>query len=434
MIEVAPGELAHGPQVLPGGEWVLFTLRPPTAGGWDDARIVVQSLTTGVREILIEGGRDARYLSTGHLIYALNGVLFGVAFDADRRTILGGPVSLIEGVYGINPTGAVQFSLASDGLLVYRPGAAGGSPERGLVRVDRSGTQELLPVSPGQYYGISLSPDGTRVALGTDGAQNPDVWVAELDRGSVTRVTTDAAPDTVAIWSPDGQSLVFESHRDGAPALYRKAADGTGPAERLFSLEGASEIIPRDWTPDGTALLVTVEARENDDIGLVSLEAPSSWEPLIHSEADEDAPSLSPDGGWIAYESEDTGQTEVYVQRFPDLGGRRLISIGGGYHPTWSSDGTELFYQRPAGVGPPVAMMRVAIEREGTTLTAGRPEELFEWSFYTRGGPGQPYDLGPDGRFLMVVRESQTESADSPYDLVVVQNWFEELKRLVPTE
>jgi hypothetical protein len=195
------------------------------------------------------------------------------------------------------------------------------------------------------------------------------------------------------------------------------------------------EITPHDWTPDGTALLVSVEMDRNDGIGLVSLEAPGSWEPLIHSEADEDCPSLSPDGGWIAYESDDTGEAEIYVQRFPDLGGRRLISIGGGYTPTWSPDGKELFYLRPVSVGgAPGTMMRVAVEREGTTLTAGQPEELFEWAFYMRRGPARLYDVGPDGRFLMVAEEDQTGSADSPYDLIVVQNWFEELKRRVPTD
>jgi Tol biopolymer transport system component len=237
----------------------------------------------------------------------------------------------------------------------------------------------------------------------------------------------------VAIWSPDGQSLVFESRQDGVPALYRRAADGTGPAEHLFTLDGVEQITPHDWTPDGTALVVQVEALEanNDDIGLVSLEGPGSWEPLIHSEADEEHPSLSPDGGWIAYESDDTGEAEIYVQRFPDLGGRRLISIGGGYTPTWAPDGKELFYLRG---GAPGTMMRVAVEREGTTLTAGQPEELFEWAFYMRRGPARLYDVGPDGRFLMVAEEDQTGSADSPYDLIVVQNWFEELKRRVPTD
>jgi Tol biopolymer transport system component len=435
VIEVAAGEQAHGPQMLPGGEWVLFTLRPPTATGWNDAQIVVQSLTSGEREVLIQGGRDARYLPTGHLVYALNRVLFGVAFDAARRTIVGGPVSLIEGVDdGSSFSGAVHFGLASNGLLVYRPGTTGRSQERGLVRVDRSGTQEPIPVSPGQYYGISLSPDGTRVALGT-GDENPDIWVAELDRGSVTRVTTDAAGDWVPTWSPDGQSLVFTSFRDGAPALYRKAADGTGTAERLLSLDGVRGIYPNGWTPDGTALVVTVQGPDGDaDIGLVSFEAPGSWAPLIHSEADEYSASLSPDGGWIAYVSEDTGNEEVYVQRFPDLGGRRLISIGGGYSPIWSWDGTALFYLRPLANGPPGTMMRVAIEREGTRLTVGRPEELFEWSFYNHTGAARLYDLGPDGRFFMIADEPQAGSAGSRYDLVVVQNWFEELKRLVPTD
>ena len=355
LIEVDSGEVAHGPQMLPGAEWVLFTLRPASVGSWDDAQIVVQSLETGARETVIDGARDARYLPAGHLIYSRHGVLFGVAFDADRRTTVGGPVALLEGVSPANATGASHFTLANNGTLVYRPGAVGGLSEaRGLVRVDRTGAMEYLPVPPKPYLGIRLSPDGTQVAVGTDGIANLDVWTADLDRGSITRVTTDAAADTWPIWSPNGESLVFASTRDGDPALYRKAADGTGIVERLFSLDGATQIVPHDW------------------------------EPLVHSQQREGRPAISPNSRWMAYDSQDTGRSEVYVQRFPELGGQRPISVGGGFAPIWSQDGMELFYLR-APTGPPVAMMRVAIDADGTTLTAGQPEELFAWVCSTIG-------------------------------------------------
>ncbi len=281
---------------------------------------------------------------------------------------------------------------------------------------------------------MSLSPDGRRAALGTDDGENLDVWVAELERGSLTRVTTDAARDSKPLWTPDGEAVVYESIRDGAHALYRKAADGTGTAEHLFTFDGASEVSPLDWTPDGTALLVMVTTLEtSQDIGLVSIEPPgsASWEPVIQTDAAEYSPALSPDGRWLAYASDETGRDEIYVQRFPELGQRLPISIGGGFGPAWSADGHELFYLF-APDGPPLAMMRVAIESDGTTLTAGQPERLFDRTFYDTAAWGhRRYDLSSDGRFLAIMETDAAQT--SPFDLVVVLNWHQELLERVPT-
>ena len=432
LIAVEDGEAAHGPQMLPGGEWVLFTLRPTGRTQWDEAQIVVQSLDTDERVVVIEGGRDARYLPTGHLVYGLAGVVFAVAFDPETRQLVGGAVSLVEGVsVPRSTTGAVQFSVASNGSLVYAPSTLGfGSGERGLMWVNDTGQEEHLQTAPGSYLGVSLSPDGTQAAVGTTAEQNQDLWVAELERGSLTRVTTDAAPDTKPLWTPDGASVVYESLRDGTPALYRKAADGTGTAEHLFTLDGATEIIPIDWTLDGTAILVVVRMPETSaDIGLVSLEAPGSWEPLIQTGW---YPALSPDGRWIAYTSNETDRNEVYVQRFPELGQRRPISIGGGFGPSWSSDGSKLFYL-DAPLGPPRGMMRVSIESDATTLTVGQPEKLFDRTFYDQPGRHRRYDLSSDGRFLMINLIDEAGAAPSPFDLVLVLNWFSELQARVPT-
>ena len=435
VIEVAEGELAHGPQMLPGGEWVLFTLRPAATNSWDAAQIVVQSLATGERIVVIEGGRDARYVPTGHLVYGLNDVVFAVAFDLETRQVVGGAVSLVDGVASTGFTGSAQFSMARNGSLVYAPGAAAvGSEGRGLMWVNGAGQEEPLPHAPGPYFGVSLSPDGTRAALGTNAGNNLDVWVAELERGSLIRVTTDAAPDTQPLWTPDGESVVYESTRDGTPALYRKTADGTGTAEHLFAFDGATEIVPLDWTLDGTALVVVVETQETGlDIGLVSIAPPGSWEPLIQTEARETYPALSPDGRWMAYASDETGRSEVYVQRFPELGQRSPISIGGATSPAWSADGRELFYLFAPGNGGPRAMMRVTIESNTTTLMAGQPEQLFDWRYYDLFGPQQKYDISPDdGRFLTIATSPETGKEGSAFDLVFIQNWTQGLLERVP--
>jgi len=429
------GGSASNPQMLPGGEWVLFTYRPPTVSAWDESEIVVQSLATGAREVITRGA-DARYLSSGHLVYLVGGVLFGVTFDVDRRAVVGGPVSLVEGVLMSSVSGAGQFSLADDGTLVYRSGVSGREGNRTIVAVDQAGVTTQYPVAPGVYLGASVSPDGRKVAFGNEDDQ--DVWVADLERGSLAPVTRDPAFDGYPIWTPEGDALVFTSARDGLPALYRQAADGTGAAERIFSLDGSTGMAARAWTPDGTRLVVVANLGEGQsergDIGLATPGSPGVWEPLIDSEAREALPAISPDGRWIAYSSEDSGRFEVYVQRFPELGRRVPISIGGGYGPEWSADGRELYFLR-APNGPPRAMMRVAITETGETITAGQPEPLFDWTFFDHAGSlHSRYDILPDGRFLMVAREDQTAVQDSPFDLIVIQNWVEELKARVPVK
>ena len=196
LIALEEGELAHGPHMLPGGEWVLFTFRPAGIGSWDDAQIVMQSLETEERVVLIPGGRDARYVETGHLVYALNGVLFAVPFDLGAREVSGGPVPLVEGIRVATGgrTGAAHFSLARNGSLVYMPGAGGGGGAISLAWVTRTG-EETPTAAPARNYGeIRVSRDGTRVAAGVFD-DNRDVWICHFDQGPLTRLTFDEADD-----------------------------------------------------------------------------------------------------------------------------------------------------------------------------------------------------------------------------------------------
>ena len=256
VILVEDGEAVFGPQLLPGGDQVLFTLRPGATASWDEAQIVMQSLETGERVVLIEGGRDARYLPTGHLVYTLAATLLAQAFDLDQQAMRGGPVALVEGVR-MAGTGAAQFSVSGNGSLVYVPGSRIGSAgERRFVWVDRQGQAEFLDVPAAAYVRPRLSPEGTRVAAEIPGAgTSASIWVADTTRGTLSRVTTEAANDFTPVWTLDGQQVIFASDRDGDVGFFRKSADGTGEVERLVTIEGARNLRAGTWSPDGSSLV-----------------------------------------------------------------------------------------------------------------------------------------------------------------------------------
>lgn len=240
-------------------------------------------------------------------------------------------------------------------------------------------------------------------------------------RGTLTRLTTDEAVATDPLWSRDGRRVAFSSSRDGPLGVFWKSAE-------------ASAVLPYDWSPDGATLFVQATFPETShDIGLVSVEEPGPWEPLIQTTAEEWSPALSPDGRWLAYTSNETGRHEVYVQRFPELEGRTVISVGGGLWPSWSADGRELFYARGA---PPDALMRVTLDVDDSDPPSLRvliPERLFDWRFYARPDGRRHYDVSPDGqRFLL--KAGRTSTGRGGREINIVVNWNRELLERVPVE
>ena len=373
---------------------------------------------------MLEGGSDARYLPTGHLVYALGDGLFGMAFDADSLSVTGGAVPLAQGLMRANGTAGANYGVSDDGTLVYVSGG-GAAAERSLVWVDRNGREEPLAAPPRNYIYPRLSPDGTRVALDVRD-QELDIWIWDLARETSTRLTFDAGQDQYPVWTPDSTRVLFSSTRDGPSNVYWKAADGTGTVERLT--ESANSQWSYSLSPDGQSLVLREQQPGTAfDLRVVSLAGDRAVETLLATEFIELNGELSPNGRWIAYQSNQSGQQEVYVRPFPNVDdGQWQISTSGGTESLWASSGRELFYRRGA------ELMTVPVEAE-SSFTPGTPEVVFNGPY--RLGLGRAYDVSANGqRFLMITEGGDAEGASAPPQIIVVQNWFEELRRLVPTD
>jgi hypothetical protein len=423
------GELDHvWPEFLPGGEAVLFTIAPISpAGGFqiENAQIAVLDLESGTSKVLIRGGSHAHYVPTGHLVYGVAGTLRATAFDLGRLEVVGTPAPVLEGVVTTNQ-GAADVAVAANGSLIYVPGGAGRDEHRTVVSVDREGRASPLPGLPLDSYGdVRVSPDGARLALATQ----TDVWTYDFVRATRSRLTTDPGSDTHPLWTPDWQRIVFTSRRAGYPELFWRPADGTGRDERLLArAKDLVDLQATGWSADGRQLLFTeVPPNLQEAIGEIAIERPSDARMLVKSEFSNDFAAVSPDGRWMAYRSNVSGRQEIYVERYPELGNRQQLSTDGGRIPLWSRDGRELFFSSQDGR----QMFAVPVQ-SGTTLVAGRPRVLFEFELFAPGIGNRPYDLAPDGRFL-IIRSGEAEAGrGTASNLILVQNWHEELKRLVP--
>ena len=413
------GERGHfWPQILPGGNAVLFTIMTR-----EGARLAVLALATGQWRTLERLGEatDARYLSTGHLLFAQSERLFAVPFDLAQLQLSGSPIPVLEDLYmavAVAPASGGYYSVSDTGSLVYVLGGTEHA-ERTLVGVDREGQPTLLTEDRESYSHLELSPDGTQVAVEISSQGIADIWIYDLERGTRSRLTATGI-NTHPVWTPDGKQVAFRVALTGA--VYWKPADGSGESQLLVQNVGAGG--PTSFSPDGRMMAL----EENNptsrfDIRYVTLEGDGTPVTFLETPFRERSPMISPNGRWLAYLSDESGRDEIYVQPFPEPGQKWPISSEGGTEPKWSPDGQELFYRNGD------MMMVVAVETE-STFSAERPRILFEGSYQRDTGAGHPrYGVSPDGQQFVLVKVGEQAT---PTQINVVLNWFEELKELVP--
>jgi Tol biopolymer transport system component len=433
MPDHAKGEFAHRlPFCLPAGKGILFTIMHQP---WDmHPGVAVVELATRKWRVLLEDAADARYVATGHLAFLRQGTLMVVPFDLDRLEVTGQPVPAVANIaQALNisslayDTAAGQFSISASGSMVYAGGGIPPDSQNSLVWVDRQGKAETIAPFKAPFIAPRLSPDGQRIAYSTVGMER-NAWIFDLNRGTATRLTSEGLAAWV-IWTPDGQRVVFGWHKTLVRNIYWQPVDGSSPMERLTQSEYNQS--PGSWSPDGKTLAFVEENPEGGyDIHLLNVRN-RSVTPYLNSRFVKWYPDISPDGRWMAYASNESGRFEIYVQPFPAGGGKYQISDKGGVQPLWARNGKQLFYRSGAAGTQLNQVWSVDVQTE-SGFSASKPKLVFEQPGYGNGSPIRCWDISPDGeRFLMVKLEERKPQPLT--ELVLVQNWFEELRRLAPT-
>jgi Tol biopolymer transport system component len=403
-------EIFHAwPTVVAAGKILLFT--SITSGDSDASHIEAVSLASGERRT-VQSGTFPLYAPSGHLIFFRDGALLAVPFDIDRLESTAPVARVVENVAVDVNTGAPFAALSSSGVLVYAPGDAGTSR---LVWVSREGTEQPATDTVRRYQYPRLSPDGRRIVVTAAG----DLWIQEIARPTFTRLTSErTVGNSYPVWTPDGKYVVFKTAR----GMQWVSADGTGGPQ---AIPGSSSVVdtPSSVSTDGDTLAFLRPAAEtSSDVYVVSLRGRSSPRPVVSTRAYEGAPQFSPDGRWLAYTSDESGQMQVYVRPFPAPDRRWEVSTEGGTQPMWNRNGKEIFYRTGN------KMMAVGVSTTGD-FTLSQPRQLFDQPYVFQNTSIADYDVSSDGqRFIMVKNEGESSR------LSVVLNWFEELKARMPAK
>jgi serine/threonine-protein kinase len=409
----AAGELAHWwPSILPDGRHLIFTnFSTPI----ERAKIELLDLRTGARTVLVRGAVGGTYAASGHLLYATGDALLAAPFDLKHLRITGDAVPVVNDVALVSSNGEAAFSVSASGDLAYVRASVINAPTL-PEWVSRDGRAQPLLTQPGRYASPAISPDMRRVALtvtGTDG--NRDVWTYEPARDILTRITSGDAADFGALWARDGRRLIYSSERPVFDLFTRAASAGTPESALVVS---RADKYAGSLSPDGSRLLYTVSAKTAGEVWSVGLDGHAAATPLLQSRFSIGHPSASPAGGWLAFDSDESGgRPQIYLQSYPDLGrDRHQVSTKAGAEPRWTRGGRELVYRTSDSL--------MAVTVDPTTGETGRPTPLFAYP-YRPEGRSWSYDAAPDGsRFLLV----KLPSASEPRRIEVVLNWFSELK------
>jgi dipeptidyl aminopeptidase/acylaminoacyl peptidase len=399
---------------------------------YDEAAVAVLDPETGEHRVLLEGGTKPSYLPTGHIVYGRGGALYAIPFDLETLEVSGAPSLVASDVITSDGWGEAQYAVSDTGTLVYVPGG----PEIykfTLYWLDRNGRAEALALSPRDYASARFSPDGKRLAICSLGA-NATIWVYDIERTTMQRLTTEWDHYAV-VWTRAGRHVTAASGRAGHYGLWNIAADGSGTEELLFEHAFGSGPFPGAWTPDDRTLIFTADL-PGPSLDILSLtpDGDADVTPVVRTSYQDTSPILSPDGHWLAYSSDASGESELYVQRYPEGGRRWQISAGGGDSPLWSPDGSELYYWKGG------RMMAVPVDTAGGRFLPGKERELPQPEF----GALLAWDISPDGkRFVVVGRLATLVTANEPTvtnaapnrvearvpEMRVVTGWFEELRK-----
>jgi Tol biopolymer transport system component len=406
-------ETSHDyPDVLPNGRGALFTIS--TGRG---AEIGVVDLRTGIHRTLVKGVYG-RYAASGHLVYVTaDGALLSAPFDQGRLQLTGPATALAEGV-NIRLGQYVDLAVSLTGTLLYL-GGGGANTLSDLVWVSRTGAAQVI--DSGAFATVALSPDGRRVVASMQGGREEQLWVRSLPTGPLSKLTFEGAVNTRPTWTADGRAVTFVSTRGQNRDLFSQGADGSTPARLLLDLpEDANEA---QWSRDGRWLVFRRGNLPTTDIEALRPGVDSAPTVLVATNFAERAPALSPDGRWLAYASDESGRVEVYVRPFPDAARAKWqVSLSGGTEPLWAHSGRELFFRNTTG-----DMVAAQITTQPTFAVA-RQAVLFPGSAFLIDAAHRLYDVSPDDRrFLMIRQRGGGERAD----LILVQNWFEDLRAKV---
>jgi Tol biopolymer transport system component len=432
------GEVTHRwPQVLPGSQAILFTSSTVVSNP-EDANIDVISLKSGEKKTVARGGFYARFLpsssgagpaGTGHLIYLHHSTLFAVPFDLGRLAATGSSTPVLEDVAGSTMAGG-DFAFAQNGTFVYLSGkgTAAGYP---ISWVDNSGQTQQLHAPISLYYTPRFSPDGKRLAFALSNGHGSDIWVKDLDRDTLSRLSFLPDTNRGPVWTPDGKDIVFLSSNRAAPGIYWIHSDGSGEAQRLTS--GKFQETPYSFSPDGKRLAFYQASGDggSQEIFTALIEGDAAHPKLGKAELFQGTPffkqhpAFSPDGRWLAYESNESGTYQVYVRPFPGPGGRWQISTGGGSFPVWSRDGRELLFETLD-----YRVMAASYTAKGDSFAAGKPRVWAETRLTNFGESN--YDLAPDGKHLAAMVAGDASSDKPPTHLTFLLNFFDELRRRAP--
>ena len=405
------------PSFLPDGRHFLFH----ASGSTEKSGVWVGSLDSNEATRILSADSGGIYDKSGHLLFVRQGILLAQSFNPETFALAGDPYSIAEKVESFALPGIAAFSVSDNGVLAYGVGQSAGTATR-LTWVDRQGKFLGTVGPPASYRGVSLSPDGLQVAAHRHEGDGGDIWVTDLKRNATTRFTFDATQDNASpAWSPKGDRIAFESIRDGKPGIEIRSTNGTGDARRVFETTTSRMAVPTSWSPDGKTLLFgTAEAQTGPDLWTVPADGTHPAAPRIQTRSGELSGQISPDSRWLAYQSTETGTSEVYVQSMIGTPGKTVISNGGGNAPRWRRDSRELYFLGGR------KLWAAEIAAKGDLLVPGVPKALFDYrgiqnathvSYFTS------YDTLDGQTFLVSLPETGGDADRLAAPLMVVLNW-----------